>query len=95
MDGLGVVNPVTAAASQSYLSVQSTALLVKQGWLPLNWMLTLALHYRKPPLGLPAKCDSCSALFTIEHALDCHFGGLVSHRHNEVQDALGDSSSLV
>jgi len=40
-------------------------------------------------------CDGCRASFSIEHALDCHFGGLVSHRHNEVRDAFGDLASLV
>jgi len=33
--------------------------------------------------------------FSIEHALDCHFGGLVSRRHNEVRDAFGDFASLI
>ena len=33
--------------------------------------------------------------FSIEHALDCRFGGLVTRRHNEVRDALGDLASLV
>ena len=31
----------------------------------------------------------------MEHALDCRFGGLVGHRHNEVCDAIGDLASLV
>ena len=29
------------------------------------------------------------------HALDCCFGGLVTHRHSEVRDAFGDLASLV
>ena len=33
-------------------------------------------------------------LFSIEHALDCHFGGLVTCRHNEVRDAFCDLASL-
>ena len=32
---------------------------------------------------------------SIEHALDYHFGDLVSRRHNEVRDAFGDLASLV
>ena len=55
----------------------------------------LALCYRKPLLSLPAVCDGCGAPFSIEHALDCHFGGLVSCRHNEVCDAFGELASLV
>ena len=31
----------------------------------------LALHYRKPLLGLPAKCDGCGSSFAVEHVLDC------------------------
>ena len=55
----------------------------------------LALHYKKPLLSLPCVCNDCGASFSIEHALDCHFGGLVGCRHNEVQDAFGDLASLV
>ena len=55
----------------------------------------LALRYKKPLLSLPSVCDGCGAPFSIEHALDCHFGGLVTHRHNEVRDAFGDLASLV
>ena len=55
----------------------------------------LALRYKKPLLSLPSVCDSCGAPFSIEHALDCHFRGLVTCRHNEVQDSFGDLASLV
>ena len=30
----------------------------------------------------------------VEHALDCHVGGLVGQQHNEVGDAIGDLASL-
>ena len=56
---------------------------------------SLALRYRKPLLILPDACDGCGAAFTLDHALDCRFGGLVTHRHNEVRDAVGDLASLV
>ena len=50
----------------------------------------LALRYKKPLLSLPSLCDGCGTPiiinFSIEHALDCRFGGLVTHRHNEVRD---------
>jgi len=55
----------------------------------------LALRYRKPLLCLPAACDGCGAPFSVEHALDCRYGGLVGCRHNEVRDAFGDLASLV
>jgi len=54
-----------------------------------------ALRYKKPLLSLPSVCDGCGTSFSIEHALDCRFGGLVSRRHNEVCDTFGDLASLV
>ena len=35
----------------------------------------LALRYKKPLLSLPSVCDGCGAPFSIEHAVDCRFGG--------------------
>ena len=55
----------------------------------------IALRYKKPLLSLPSVCDGCGGQFSIEHALDCRFGGLDGHRHNEVWDAFGDFASLV
>ena len=55
----------------------------------------LALRYRKPLLSLPSVCDGCGAPISVDHALDCRFGGLVTRRHNEVRDAFGDLASLV
>ena len=55
----------------------------------------LALRYKKLLLSVPFVCDSCGAQFSIEHALDCRLGGLVSRRHNEVRDAFGDLASLI
>ena len=54
----------------------------------------LALRYRKPLLSLSSVCDGCGAPLSIEHALDCRFGGLVTRRHNEVRDAFGELASL-
>lgn len=50
----------------------------------------LALRYKKPLLSFPSVCDGCGAQFSIEHALNCRFEGLVSRRHNKVRDAFGD-----
>ena len=46
-------------------------------------------------LNLPGTCDGGGAAFTVDHALDFRFGGLVTRRQNEVQDAVGDFASLV
>ena len=46
-------------------------------------------------LNFPGSCDGCGATFTVNHALDCCFGGLVTRQHNEVRDAFGDLSSFV
>ncbi|KAL1450485.1 hypothetical protein WDU94_002849 [Cyamophila willieti] len=40
---------------------------------------------------MPKSCDGCGARnFTLEHALCCKTGGLVTRRHNEVRDVLGE-----
>ena len=44
---------------------------------------------------MPKSCNGCGAEFSIEHALDCRFGGLGSHHHNEIHDATGNLASLV
>ena len=43
---------------------------------------------------MPASCDGCGSTFCLSHALDCRKGGLVTQRHNEVRDALGDLAAL-
>ena len=54
----------------------------------------LVLCHKKLLLSLPSVCDGCGEPFTIEHTLDCHFGGLVTRRHNEVWDAFGVLASV-
>ena len=54
----------------------------------------LAMRYSRPLLGMSAECDGCGAMFDLQHALDCRKGGLITQRHNEVRDALGDIAAL-
>ena len=54
----------------------------------------LAIRYSQPLLRMPANCDGCGAPFDLTHALDCKKGGLVTQRHNEVRDALGDIAGM-
>ena len=54
----------------------------------------LALHYRNTPLHLPSHCDGCGRRANLDHAINCHFGGNVIVRHNEIQDAVGAIASL-
>ena len=44
---------------------------------------------------MPKSCDGCGSELSIEHALDCRFGGQVNRCHNEIRDAIGDLASLV
>ena len=61
---------------------------------PQEFWDALVLHYKKPLIDLSPFCDVCGAPFTVEHALDCHVGGLVGQLHYEVGDAVGDLASL-
>jgi len=54
----------------------------------------LYLCYHHPLSLMPASCDGCGEDFSLTHALDCRRGGLVTQRHNEVRDALGDLAAL-
>ena len=49
----------------------------------------------RPSLRMPAQSDGCGASFSLEHALDRKKGGLVTQRHTEVRDAVGDIATLV
>ena len=54
----------------------------------------LCLRYHRPLSLMPASCDGCGGDFSLTHALDCRKGGLVTQRHNDVRDALGDLAAL-
>ena len=50
----------------------------------------LHLRYGLPILNLPKTCDGCLKPFTLEHALQCKVGGLITQRHDEVAHQLGE-----
>ena len=46
---------------------------------------SLNLRYDKPLKNLPSKCP-CTSPFTITHAMNCHRGGFINIRHNNIRD---------
>ena len=64
-------------------------------FLPKNeFQVSVALRYGLPLTNLPVKCDGCGEDLHVQHALICKKGGLITQRHNEIRDLLGDSSCL-
>ena len=61
---------------------------------PTEFRDALALRFNRVILKIPAFCDACGVIFNLQHTLDCKKGGLVTLRHNEVRDALGDTASM-
>ena len=55
----------------------------------------LCVRYRKPLKRSFSKCDGCQQNFDLQHALSCKKGGLVTLRHNEIRDAVGDLASIL
>ena len=55
----------------------------------------LSVRYNKNLITSPTFCDGCQSPFTLRHALACKKGGLLTLRHNEIRDAVGDLASLV
>jgi len=55
---------------------------------------SLRMRYGLELVDLPKKCDGCGAKFSVEHALGCKKGGLVTVRHNEVRDELAYIATL-
>ena len=45
---------------------------------------SLRLRYGLTPRALPRMCDACGVPFTVEHAMSCKRGGLITQRHDEV-----------
>ena len=55
----------------------------------------LCVRYRKPLKRSFSRCDGCQQDFDLQHALSCKNGGLVTLRHNEIRDAVGDLASIL
>ena len=51
---------------------------------------SMALRYGSPLTNLPVKCDGWGEDFHAQHAHICKKGGLITQRHNEIRDLLGD-----
>ncbi len=43
------------------------------------------LRYDKPLKNLPSKC-ACGNTFTITHAMNCHRGGFINNRHDNIRN---------
>ena len=51
----------------------------------LEFRDALRLRYNFRPLGLETVCDGCGGKFSVDHAMSCKLGGLVSRRHEAVK----------
>jgi len=58
-----------------------------------EWRDNARLRYNFAPSDIPQHCDGCGARMTVEHALSCKKGGLVSIRHDDVADEWRDLCS--
>ena len=45
----------------------------------------MCLRYNKPLKNLPSKCP-CGMVFTVTHAMNCHRGGFINVRHNNMRN---------
>ena len=52
---------------------------------PQEFQDALRLRYGKRPLNLEDTCDGCCQPFSVEHAMSCKKGGLVTRRHEAVK----------
>ena len=47
----------------------------------------LSLRYNREIKNLPSECPSCGKPFNVTHAMDCHLGGFINARHDNLRDA--------
>ena len=78
-------------AKDSKLSSWLNVLPIAKNHSETEFRDALSIRYKKP---LPINCDGCGSPFDLSHALSCRRGGLVTQRHNEVRDAIGDLAAL-
>ena len=45
----------------------------------------LALRYQRQVKNLPSKCP-CGLVYTVTHALNCHLGGFINARHDQIRN---------
>ena len=45
----------------------------------------LCLRYDKPLKNIPSKC-ACGAVFNTTHAMNCHRGGFINARHDNIRN---------
>ena len=55
----------------------------------------LCARYRKPLKPSFSRCDGCQQVFDLQHAFSCKKGRLVTLRHNEIRDAVGEHASIL
>ena len=55
----------------------------------------ISVRYHKTLKNAPSLCDGCGDVFTLQHSLCCKKGGLVTLRHNEIRDTVGDLAALM
>ena len=54
----------------------------------------LCLCYHHLLSLMPASYDGCGGDLSLTHALDCYNGDLITQRHNEIRDSLGDRAAM-
>ena len=60
----------------------------------MSFFDAIAFRYGWRPSNLPTTCD-CGKPFSIDHSLNCSFGGFPTIRHNELRDMIANLLSEV
>ena len=84
--------------NEGSLSAWLTALLIEAknfDFSEVEFRDALSVRYNKNLIASPTFCDVCQSPFTLRHALACKKGGLLTLRHNEIRDTVGDLASLL